>query len=56
MTATLAEEFEDQYMTSSLPPGARGTVMPLARMSRTGKLIVDTGGWTPLVRLGARVT
>jgi len=45
-----------QYMKSSLPPLARGTVTPLARLSPVGKLMVEVAGWTPLVSDGAAVT
>src|SRR5450759_3218424 len=45
-----------QYMKSRLPPAARGTVRPLARSSRSGKLIVEVDGSTPVVRFGATLT
>ena len=45
-----------QYMKSSLPPAASGSVTPLTRLSPTGKFMVEVGGWTPEVSDGASVT
>ena len=56
MTWTVSEVRLLQYMKSSLPPEASGTVTPLARASPYGKLIVLVRGWTPEVSEGATAT